>query len=111
MECLIKSFGMGILLASSVSEEPFTYEKVKEVATQFGELSGIWADPQTQNVYIVLMLEGLEPSFMEAEIMNSEDGVTLRRIISDHDDPQLNGRLEMLDLALNKLETHDGKPS
>lgn len=102
---------MGVLLISSVGEEPFTYEKVKEVAVQFGELSGIWVDPQVPNVYIVLMLEGLEPSFMEAEIMNSEDGTTLRRIISDYNDPQLNRRLEMLDNVLNKLEIHDGKPS
>lgn len=102
---------MGILLVSSVSEEPFTYEKVKEIATQFGELSGIWADSQVSNVYIILMLEGLEPSSMEAEIMKSEDGMTLRRIVSDHDDPQLNGRIEMLDRALNKLETYDGKPN
>jgi hypothetical protein len=111
MECLVKSFGMGVLLISNTNGELLTYEKVKEIAIQFGELSGIWADPQVSNVYVVLMLEGLEPSFMEAEIMNSEDGVTLRRIISDHNDPQLNGRLEMLDNVLNKLETHDGKPS
>ena len=100
---------MGILLISSTNGESLTYEGVKKTAVQLGELSGIWADPQASDVYIVLMLEGLEPSFMEAEIINSEDGSTLRRIISEHNDPQLNQRLEMLHDSLKKLETNDGK--
>lgn len=111
MKYLAKSFGMGVLLISSIDEGPFICEKAKEIATQFGEVSGIWADPQVSNIYVVLMLEGLEPSFMEAEIMNSEDGKILRRIISDYNDPQLNRRLEMLDNILNKLKTHNRKPS
>jgi hypothetical protein len=100
---------MGILLVSNTSGESFTFKEVKEVVVQLGEISGIWADPQAPDVYIVLMLEGLEPSFMEAEIINSEDGITLHRIISEHNDPQLNQRLEMLHDSLKKLETNDGK--